>query len=365
MTTDVAKIIDEFNKDKDLKGMAKTADGSLFSDIPYYISSQIPTLDFAITRPGIPAGRLTTLMGPEGSSKSSLVNHFIAQCQKMGGIAMLHDSENRFTRDRATNMGVDVDKLIMVEGVAEKVLDSIEKFIESVRKISPNAPALAVIDSIAGLQTQKRADAGAGDIIMSEVARLLSQNLARIHGKAAANGVALLFTNQLRSYIHIGDPRTVGYAPRRKVMGQQDTMIGERALVYWSSLMLHIAQIGMAGENKDDPTGIRSRAKVVKCSIGPGEGRSAEYEMDKMTGANISLSRFELLTKLGILKESGGWYKLDTDIFPNATSFRRADFEAVWAEYPKLGPLIDDAPEMWAHVEEHAPVEATEYVDSA
>ena len=58
----------------------------------------IPTgsiaLDIALGIGGIPRGRVIEIYGPESSGKTTIVQHIIAECQRMGGVAALIDAEH-------------------------------------------------------------------------------------------------------------------------------------------------------------------------------------------------------------------------------------------------------------------------------
>src|SRR6266511_2260559 len=70
----------------------------------------IPTgaiaLDLALGVGGIPRGRVTEILGPESSGKTTLVQHIIAQAQATGGVAALIDAEHAFDPIYAKNTGV-------------------------------------------------------------------------------------------------------------------------------------------------------------------------------------------------------------------------------------------------------------------
>ena len=58
----------------------------------------IPTgslaLDIALGIGGIPRGRVVEVFGPEGSGKTTVCLHIIAEAQKQGGIAAFIDAEH-------------------------------------------------------------------------------------------------------------------------------------------------------------------------------------------------------------------------------------------------------------------------------
>src|SRR5512133_1229642 len=51
-------------------------------------------LDLALGIGGIPRGRVTEIFGPEASGKTTLVQHIMAESQRMGGIAAFIDAEH-------------------------------------------------------------------------------------------------------------------------------------------------------------------------------------------------------------------------------------------------------------------------------
>ena len=77
------------------------------------ISSGSLGLDLALGVGGYPRGRVIEIYGPESSGKTTLTLHAIAEAQKAGGIAAFIDAEHAFDRFYASNLGVDIDNLII------------------------------------------------------------------------------------------------------------------------------------------------------------------------------------------------------------------------------------------------------------
>ncbi|UCD95112.1 MAG: hypothetical protein JSU69_03420, partial [Candidatus Zixiibacteriota bacterium] len=71
----------------------------------------IPTgslgLDHALGVGGVPRGRVSEIYGPESSGKTTLGLHFIAEAQKLGGIAAFIDAEHAFDAKYGKALGVD------------------------------------------------------------------------------------------------------------------------------------------------------------------------------------------------------------------------------------------------------------------
>src|ERR1700745_128698 len=77
----------------------------------------IPTgsiaLDVALGIGGLPRGRVVEIYGPEGSGKTSLALHAIANAQATGGIAAFIDAEHALDPDYAKHLGVVNDALLV------------------------------------------------------------------------------------------------------------------------------------------------------------------------------------------------------------------------------------------------------------
>jgi recombination protein RecA len=81
------------------------------TNVDGWISTGASLLDVAISnRPygGLPVGRITEVTGLEQSGKSLLSAHLLAETQKLGGIAVLIDTENAVSREFLEAIGVDV-----------------------------------------------------------------------------------------------------------------------------------------------------------------------------------------------------------------------------------------------------------------
>ena len=319
---------------------ATMADEELPSDITDYVSTQCATLDYIIGQPGIPVGRLTTVFGKEGGGKTTLTLHLIAETQRRGGIAMLLDSECRFSRDRAVRLGVHLDDLIVLSGdTLEKCLTDIEESIVLMREDYPDTLLTIVYDSLAGSPTEATLSKGIGEHTVARAANIVSQSFPRIVPLVARARVALIIVNQLRTYINAsGDPRN---RERRKVM-KTAAMVAEGPLVFYSSLMLYVTSTGLYPD-KDNPEGIDVRVEVRKNSIAPGEGKQCEFPISYLHGVDKMEAKLTLLEQLGHIKRSGGWYSyacLDK-------KFQRKDFEDVLQEFPELEEFVKAAPTLW------------------
>jgi len=136
------------------------------------ISSGSLGLDLALGVGGYPRGRVIEIYGPESSGKTTLTLHAIAEAQKAGGIAAFIDAEHAFDRFYASNLGVDIDNLIISQpDHGEQALEIADNLIRS------GAIDIVVIDSVAALTPKSEIEGEMGDSKMGLHARLMSQAL--------------------------------------------------------------------------------------------------------------------------------------------------------------------------------------------
>ncbi|MDP6038294.1 MAG: ATPase domain-containing protein, partial [Candidatus Latescibacteria bacterium] len=96
----------------------------------------IPTgslsLDVALGAGGVPHGRVVEIYGPEGSGKTTLILHIIAEAQKRGGVAAFIDAGHALNVELAESLGVDVENLLIAQpGTGEEALEITDTLVRS------------------------------------------------------------------------------------------------------------------------------------------------------------------------------------------------------------------------------------------
>lgn len=295
-----------------------------------YISTQSASLDFAIGRPGVPVGGITNIFGPEGSGKSTVVDHILAETQARGGYAVLYDSEGAYDIERGSRIGVDYDRLIMLEPqTLERVFDQVDKIITDVSAKRPDALITIALDSVAGAPTKAMLEGNYGDAHPGTQARAVSQALPVLVQKIRRTKTALLLVGQLRAKLE--------FSP---IPGQQkETQIAEGSIRYYSHLRMRFQKSGEVGE-KGEPTGIWTHGFIAKNKTAP-PYRTTKFIIDFWNGIDRVQSALEVAQRVGLVTLRGGWYKL------GETSFRGDEFGKVLADNPALVAMIEKAPELW------------------
>ena len=279
------------------------------SEVRDWVSTGCTVLDLAISnRPngGFPMGRIVEITGLEGSGKSLLAAHALANTQKKGGIGVYIDTENAISTEFLSAIGVNLKELLYVPmDTIEDIFEATEGIIESVRKSSKDKPVTIVIDSVAGASTKtEMASEWGKDGYSTTKAIVLSKAMRKITNLIGREKILLICTNQLRQKMNapaFSDPWTTS---------------GGKAIAFHASVRLRLSPAGMIKVERNgtkEVAGIQTSVKVVKNRMGP-PLRTIEYPIYFDRGIDDNFSLLEMLKTLEIVTgASGNWKYVDTD----------------------------------------------------
>jgi len=252
----------------------------------------IPTgclaLDMALGIGGIPRGRITEIYGPESSGKTTLCQHIIAECQKMGGVAAFVDVEHALDPTYAERCGVNISDLYISQpDTGEQGLEITEALVRS------GAVDVIVIDSVAALVPQAEIEGDMGDSHMGLQARLMSQALRKLTGAIKRSNTAVVFTNQLRMKIGV-------------MFGNPETTSGGNALKFYAAVRLDMRRME-AIKQGGDVVGNRVRVRVKKNKVAP-PFKMAELDIMFDHGISKEGSILDVGVESGIIEKRGSFY---------------------------------------------------------
>ncbi len=193
----IKMAMDQIEKQHGKGSIMRLGDGS-----PLLAVDVIPTgslaLDLALGVGGLPRGRVVEIFGPEGSGKTSLSLHVIAEAQKAGGQVAFIDAEHALDPAYAKAVGVDIDNLLCSQpDTGEQALEIVDTLLHS------GALDVIVVDSVAALVPRAELEGEMGDSHMGLQARLMSQALRKLSGGVNRSKTILIFINQLREKIGV------------------------------------------------------------------------------------------------------------------------------------------------------------------
>src|SRR5438477_10116124 len=281
----------------------------------------IPTgalaLDIALGIGGIPRGRIVEVFGPEGSGKTTVCLHIIAEAQRNSGIALFVDAEHALDPTYARTLGVNIDELLVSQpDNGEQALESADMMVRS------GALDIVVIDSVAALVPRAEIEGEMGDSHVGLQARLMSQAMRKLAGSLSRFDTTAIFINQLREKIGV-------------MFGNPETTPGGRALKFYSSVRLDVRKIETL-KDANEVVGSRTRVKVVKNKVAP-PFRQCEFDIIYGKGISKEGSLIDMGVDAEIIKKSGAWFTYEGEQLGQG----RENARQFLAEHPEVTADIE------------------------
>jgi len=252
----------------------------------------IPTgslsLDIALGVGGIPKGRIIEAYGPEGSGKTTLGLHMVAETQRQGELAAYIDMEHSVDMKYARDIGVDTDALVFSQPMSG---DSGMRILDKLTR--SGTCGIIIVDSVSALVPIEELEGEITDNHMGRQARMMSQGLRILAGRANMTQTTIYFINQLRMKIGI-------------VFGNPETTSGGNALKFYSTIRMDVRRKAQI-KTGEDVEGARTKVKVVKNKVAP-PFKLAEFDIIFGEGIDSVGDLLDLGPEYGIIDRSGAWY---------------------------------------------------------
>lgn len=260
------------------------------------ISTGSLTVDIATGIGGIPLGRMSEIYGMESSGKTTLCLSLIAQAQRDGILCAFIDTENALDRARAETAGCDLSKMLITQpSSGENAFDIIEQIINT------GLVKLVVVDSMALMIPSAQIAGDMGDSHVGIQARMISQGLQRLLSPVKDNGVALVFTNQLRQQIKTGFG---GFG------GPTTTTPGGMAPKFYFSMRIQVTRKSTTKNKEGVSIGNTTIAKLTKNKLAA-PFKETEFYIDYSCGVSLVSDILTLAIENDIIKKSGAFFTID------------------------------------------------------
>ena len=274
------------------------------AEISDWISTGSSILDLAISnRPhgGLPVGKMIEFNGLEGTGKSLLSAHVVADTQKKGGIAVVIDTENAAAPDFWKSLGVDLSKLLYVQcETVEDIFEKMEQMIGIVRKSNKDRILTIIVDSVAAASTKVELESDHGkDGYATGKSIIISKAMRKITTMIGRQKVLTVFTNQLRQNINA------------MAFGDKYVVSGGKSLAYHCSVRVRLNNTGKLKKG-EEVIGNECKAVVVKNRMGPPQ-RQASFDIYFDSGIADYGSWIKVLKENNLVKQGGAYYTYKKD----------------------------------------------------
>jgi len=233
---------------------------------------------------GFVKGKLYELMGWEGTGKSTVCGHAVAECQLAGGIAAYIDGEHAVDKMYFQALGVDTSKMLLSQPSCGE-----EGFNIALELINSGKIDLIIIDSDSSLIPKKMLDGDIGDSTIGRKALLNSNAYPKLKTALSINNVCVIVVSQYREKIGV-------------MFGNPTTTQGGHALKFYSDARIEISR-SLAKEG-DVTYGNITKIKCTKNKMSP-PYRNSQFDIvygegiDKVGEVMQLMNDFELGRKYG------------------------------------------------------------------
>ena len=274
------------------------------AEISDWISTGSSILDLAISnRPhgGLPVGKMVEFNGLEGTGKSLVSAHVVADTQKKGGIAVVIDTENAAAPEFWKSLGVDLSKLLYVQcETVEDIFEKMEQMIGIVRKSNKDRILTIIVDSVAAASTKVELESDHGkDGYATGKSIIISKAMRKITTMIGRQKVLTVFTNQLRQNLNA------------MAFGDKYVVSGGKSLAYHCSVRVRLNNTGKLKKG-EEVIGNECKAVVVKNRMGPPQ-RQASFDIYFDSGIADYGSWIKVLKENNLVKQGGAYYTYKKD----------------------------------------------------
>ncbi len=269
------------------------------------------TLDALTGVGGFPEGRITELVGPPSSGKTTSALQGAAALQQRGGVVVYFDFERSLDPVYCEALGLDVHAetfLYMKPDYFEQGANAFRKLVRT------GGVGMGIFDSVATMVTKHELEAETGKVQVADRAKMMHQFLRQLNPELSRTGCSAIFLNHL---LDVVDATPMG----QKLAAQgikRKTSPGGKALPFYASLRVEFKQIGnirttemdtLSNEEVDQVRQTKVQATVIKNKVAD-PFKTAELRVRYGLGFSQAYSVLQVLLAYGIIKKNGAHYAI-------------------------------------------------------
>lgn len=272
-----------------------------------WLNSGSPILNDALSgkyHGGFPVGRMVEVFGPPSAGKTLLATAAMVSAQRAGGVAMFFDHERSFDHTLAEGFGLDRSTrwVFKQPDTFEESVVTAARAAQTIRErklIKPDAPIIAVFDSLASMVPSSKMDKSIADYGMNDKLALPAATSAAFPTLAVYSEklqFTTMFLNQVRDNIS-------GYGPKHKTPGGQ-------APEFYASVRVSLSRTKMIDKKTKIIGGQTIEADIVKNKVHkPYEKASWDFLFTNEGTGKLDVvgSVVDHLKKIGVLATKGAY----------------------------------------------------------
>jgi recombination protein RecA len=212
---------------------------------------------------GFVKGKMYELMGWEGTGKSTICGHVVAEAQKKGNKVVYIDGEHAVDKNYFEAIGVNTSELLIAQPSCGE-----EGFNIAMEMINTGEVGLIIIDSDSSLIPKKQLDGEVGDSTIGYKSRLNSNAYPKLKSALSEHNVCLIVISQYREKIGV-------------MFGNPTTTQGGHALKFYSDCRIEVSK--SLAKDGDVNYGNITKVKAIKNKMCP-PYQLAQFEIVYGTG---------------------------------------------------------------------------------
>lgn len=225
---------------------------------------------------GFPCGHITQIIGKTNSGKTTLLMQAMVECQKIGGVVFLIDSEHKFSLKRFKAMGGRPEDLVIIQvdslEEAWNAIDEVCQEVAALREEGNTAPCLMAWDSVPASIPQKILDEDdAGDAHFALEAKINNKNIRKLRQAIRKTELCCVFIN----HYYMSTPKSRYEQPELIIKGGEETGFMSTMIV----MVKGGAEISRTVKEQKQRIGMVSKFQIIK---GHFHGRNLRMEMNNV-----------------------------------------------------------------------------------